>query len=62
MAIMEIDMKVSGEMINSREKEFGSVKVVINMKENIEKEKEKEKEHIILKTVIDMKAILKMIN
>ena len=56
-----IDMKVIGEIIKKKEKEYFIGMMVIDMKVIIKIIKEKEKEYIIIMMVIDMKEIGKMI-
>ena len=51
--LLEIDMKVNGEMIKKKEKEYIIIIMVIYMKEIIEMVKKKEKEFIILIMVIE---------
>ena len=62
MAIMMIDMKVNGEMIKEKEKEFIIIMQnhgrVIDMKVNIEMASKKEKEFIILQMVIEEWVII----
>ena len=61
MEIMVIDMKVNGEMVKRKEKEFiiiiKSHLKVIDMRVNIEMVNRKEKEFIIIIMVIGMKVI-----
>ena len=64
MVLMVIAMKVNGEMIKKKEKEFfiGIMNLgkVIDMKEIGEIIKKKEKEFIIIMMVKDTKAIIEM--
>ena len=66
MVIMVIDMKVNGEMVNKKEKEFIIIMLthgkVIDMKVNGEMVILKEKEFIIIIMVIGKWVIIIMIN
>ena len=65
MVLMVIDMKVNGEMINLKEKEYIIIIMnlgkMINMKVNGKMAKQKEKEYIILIMEINMKVIGKWV-
>ena len=57
-----IYMKVNGEIIKKKEKEFIIIKVVLDMKVIGEMVKKKEKEFIILIMVIEQWVTILMIN